>query len=128
MEGQVLEIWKMYIRQPELWDGWDHSSTPVGFHDDTVAVLFGHPCPPSEFEEREAEGIRYHTDLPKPVSFTANTSIELNGFPTAMKYPVNDAGVRALGETEARLLSRAAAGPDSGQTVIGALVAEEFLE
>lgn len=83
MEELALKMWKLYIRQPELWDGWDHSSTPVGFHDERTALLFGHPNPPAEFEERMAEGIRYHAALPKPVSFTANTSIILNGVPTA---------------------------------------------
>ena len=159
MEQKALKIWKLYIGQPSLWDGWDHASTPVGFHDEDMAVLFGHPEPPPEFTSRSADGISYHVALPKPVSFTANTSIELNGVPTAtvmwhsrdesamvalvsheafhafqmstgcpmgniasaMKYPVNNASVQALGEVEARLLSRAVCLPGNEELVIAAL-------
>jgi len=69
MEQQALRIWKLFISQPSLWDGWDLSSTPVGFQNDCIAVLLGHPAPPSEFSAREAEEVRYHVALPKPVSF-----------------------------------------------------------
>ena len=159
MEEEALRIWKLYALQPGMWEGWDHASTPVGFHDDGMAVLFGHPHPPGEFEERVAEGITYQTAMPKPVSFTANTSIMLSGIPTAtvmwhqrdeaamvalvsheafhayqistgcpmgniataMKYPVNDAGVQALAEVEAILLATELAGEGNLETVIAAL-------
>ncbi len=83
MEQQALRIWNLFISEPSLWDGWDISSTPVGFHNDSMAVLLGHPEPPSKFSTREAEGVRHHVALPKTVSLTANKSIELNGVPTA---------------------------------------------
>lgn len=83
MEEKALKLWQLYTQQPKLWEGWDHGSTPIGFHDCENAVLFGHPNPSQEFTEKEREGVKYHIANPKPVSFTANTAVDLNGVATA---------------------------------------------
>jgi len=83
METKSMAMWKLFIRQPNLWNGWDHALTPVGFHDSDKVVLFGHPNPSSEFIKKEAERISYYVANPKPVCFTANTSIDFYGVPTA---------------------------------------------
>lgn len=83
MEKQCFQLWKLFINQPTLWDGWAHSSTPIGFHDHESAVLFGHPNPTKGFLEKEREGVKYYVANPKPATFTANTAVDLNGIPTA---------------------------------------------
>lgn len=83
MEERGLKLWRLFVQQPQLWPGWDMAATPIAFHDDQRAVLFGHPNPPKEFKEIEAEGVNYFVAYNKPDSFTANTSVDLNGVPTA---------------------------------------------
>ena len=83
MEKKALMLWILYCQQPQLWAGWEHAKTPIGFHDAQGAVLFGHPNPPEGFVKKEAEGVSYHVANPKPASFTANSSVDLNGVATA---------------------------------------------
>lgn len=83
MEEKAFKLWQLYTQQPKLWEGWAHADTPIAFHDSEKAVLFGHPNPSQEFLEKEREGVRYHSANPKPVNFTANTAVDLNGIPTA---------------------------------------------
>lgn len=83
MEEKALRLWKLYAQQPELWKGWHHANTPIGFHNSNRAVLFGHPNPGHEFTEKEGEGVKYHGADPKPVNFTANSAVDLNGVSTA---------------------------------------------
>ena len=83
MEKDGLNLWLLFTQQPELWEGWDHAKTPIGFHDKDRAVLFGHPQPTEAFAEREEGGVRYHVASPKPVSFSANSQVDVGGVPTA---------------------------------------------
>jgi hypothetical protein len=83
MENSASKLWQLYTQQPKLWKGWDHADTPIAFHDSEKAVLFGHPNPSQEFLEKEREGVKYYVANPKPVSFTANTAVDLNGTHTA---------------------------------------------
>lgn len=83
MEKKAVKLWQLYAQQPNLWEDWDHACTPIAFHDSEKAVLFGHPNPPQEFNEKEREGVRYHLANPKPVSCTANSAVNLNSIPTA---------------------------------------------
>ncbi|MDD4658661.1 MAG: hypothetical protein PHW26_06450 [Eubacteriales bacterium] len=83
MENSASKLWQLYTQQPKLWEGWDHADTPIAFHDSEKAVLLGHPNPSQEFLEKEREGVKYYVANPKPVSFTANSAVDLNGIPTA---------------------------------------------
>lgn len=83
MEEKAFKLWQLYTQQPKLWEGWAHADTPIAFHDSEKAVLFGHPNPSPEFTEKEREGVKYYVANPKPVSFTANTAVNLNGTHTA---------------------------------------------
>jgi len=83
MENLGRILWKRYTSQAQLWAGWEHARTPIGFHDHNQAVLYGHPNPGPQFTEKEGEGVKYHVANPKPLSFTANSSVLLNGIPTA---------------------------------------------
>ncbi|MGI6343626.1 MAG: hypothetical protein ACOX18_00970 [Bacillota bacterium] len=83
MEEKAFGLWRMFSEQPGLWPGWDHTQTPLAFHDSEQAVLFGHPHPPAEFVEKERDGITYHLARPKPPSFTANSAVIVNEVFTA---------------------------------------------
>lgn len=83
MEKEALKLWLLFRSQPPLWEGWDHAKTPIGFHDENRAVLFGHPGPTPDFSAKQVEGVRYHVALPKPPNFTANTAVDLGGIATA---------------------------------------------
>lgn len=83
MEKESLNLWLLYIKQPQLWDGWDHAQTPIAFHSENQAVLFGHPQPPPEFTEKAEGGVKYYVAEPKPVNFTANSQVDVAGAPTA---------------------------------------------
>lgn len=117
MEKLGLELWKLFINQAELWPGWDHAKTPIAFHDQDRAVLFGHSNPTTEFIKKEGEGIIFHTACPKPVSFTANSSVELNGEPTAtiMWHPREEEAMLALISHEAFHAYQMATGCPFGQ-------------
>lgn len=82
-EKQLLILWEAYVSQPQLWQGWDHNLTPVAFHDQQRAVLFGHPNPPEGFELRKLHGAAWHVAAAKPANFTANSAVNLNGLYTA---------------------------------------------
>ena len=83
MEEKAVKLWQLYTQQPKLWEGWEQAGTPIAFHDSEKAALFGYPNPSPEFLEKEREGVKYYVANPKPVSFTANTAVDLNGIPTA---------------------------------------------
>lgn len=83
MEKQALIFWQAFTQQGPLWAGWEHPKTPIGFHDDKSAIVFGHPNPGVGFVEKEEGGIKFHVAQPKPNTFTANTAINLNGIYTA---------------------------------------------
>lgn len=83
MESKTLRLWQLYCQQRELWPGWRHEKTPIAFHDEKKAVLFGHPNPPDQFREKTRAGVKYHLAEQKPVDFTANSAVDLAGVPTA---------------------------------------------
>lgn len=83
MDDKATTLWQLFTQQPKLWKGWDHASTPIGFHNNESAVLFGHPNPGDGFIEKEGEGVTYYIANPKPVNFTANSAVDLNGVATA---------------------------------------------
>jgi hypothetical protein len=71
----------------KIWPGWGLDKTPILLYESgRVAYLANHPAPPSDFFRLEAKlpllGAVY-ARLGRDPRFTANTSIELGGIPTA---------------------------------------------